>query len=107
MICDEQWVISVIVLLSVNIKFNSMSTVAMDYSLHQPGTETYSITFLPGEMSDKCRFILILEDSHLEESETFFMSLESANPVVDLTLNMSRVTILDNDGGLSNEFIEY
>ena len=46
-----------------------------------------------------CQTILILEDSHLEESEQFFLTLDTTNPVADLDPSMSTVTILDNDGG--------
>ena len=73
--------------------------VGSDYSLQQPGMQSYPIAFLPGEMLSMCQTILILEDSHLEESEQFFLTLDTTNPVADLDPSMSTVTILDNDGG--------
>lgn len=69
-----------------------------DYSLQQPGQQSYSITFFPGEMSDECRPVLILEDSSLEENETFTMTLETTNNLTDLDPTVSTVTIIDNDG---------
>ena len=60
--------------------------------------QSYTITFLPGEMHSVCQTILILEDNHLEESEQFFLILETTNPVVNLDPSMSTVSILDNDG---------
>ena len=80
------------------------STVGSDYSLQEPGSQSYSITFLPGEMSE-CRFVLILEDSLLEENEMFAMSLATTTSVADLDPSTSTVTILDNDGELQMWFM--
>lgn len=69
-----------------------------DYSLQQPGEQSYSIIFFPGEMSDECRPVLILEDSRLEGNESFTMNLETTSSVADLDPTISTVTIIDNDG---------
>lgn len=71
----------------------------IDYSFQQSGQQSYSLTFLPGETSDMCRPVLILEDNRLEDSEVIVLSLETMNLVTDLDPSMSTVIILDNDGG--------
>lgn len=69
-----------------------------DYSLQQPGEQSYTIIFFPGEMSDECRPVLILEDSRLEGNESFTMNLETTSSVADLDPTISTVTIINNDG---------
>ena len=70
----------------------------MDYSLQHPEMESYSVSFLPGETTDECQLVFILEDTVLEENEVFSMSLTTGSSVVDLSPDVATVTILDNDG---------
>lgn len=76
-----------------------------DYSLQQPGEQSYSIIFFPGEISDECRPVLILEDSSLEGNESFTMNLETSSSVADLNPILSTVTVIDNDGVYSTCFL--
>ena len=82
-----------------------LHTVGMDYSLQQPGQQSYSISFLPGEMSDECRSVLILEDSVLEEDEVFTMSLQTTSLVADLNSSVATVTINDNERNFNSSVL--
>ena len=79
--------------------------VEMDYSLQHPEVESCTVSFLPGETTNECQIILILEDTVLEETEIFTMSLTTNSPVADLSPAMATVNILDNDGGLHSSFV--
>ena len=79
----------------------------MDYSLQQQGVQSYFISFLPGEMSDECQFVIILEDSALEQNEVFTISLQSTSPVADLNPSVANVIIIDNEGIIMFIFMSY
>ena len=49
-------------------------------------------------MSDECQFVIILEDSALEQNEVFTISLQSTSPVADLNPSVANVIIIDNEG---------
>ena len=45
----------------------------------------------------QCDQVIIINDSILENNETFFVELESTDDVVDVLLNSAPVTIIDDD----------
>jgi len=45
----------------------------------------------------QCDQVIIINDSILENNETFFVQLESTDDVVNVSLNSAPVTIIDDD----------
>ena len=45
----------------------------------------------------QCDQVIIINDSILENNETFFVELESTDDVVNVLLNSAPVTIIDDD----------
>ena len=57
-----------------------------------------TLTFTPSDSSEQCEYIIILQDSILEDPENFLVHLDTSDEDVKLQYNYSTVTILDNDG---------
>jgi len=68
-----------------------ISAANMDFS-----TTSAVLTFSVST-STQCEQVTIIDDIILENSEIFFMQLESTDPAVEITLGSAPVTILDND----------
>ena len=57
-----------------------------------------TLTFTPSDSSEQCEYIIILQDSILEDPENFLVHLATSDEDVKLQYNYSTITILDNDG---------
>jgi hypothetical protein len=62
--------------------------------------DSFNTTFTSGSMygATRCVNITILEDGALEGDQTFTVMLTTSDPNVVIGINMTVVTIMDNDG---------
>ena len=76
------------------------STAGSDYT--QPGVST--VTFGPGQTSASYS-VPIVDDSNIEDTETFTAILSTTDSDVNIGDNTATVTILDDDGELFTVFV--
>ena len=58
---------------------------------------TSAVLTFNASTSLQCDQVIIINDSILENNETFFVQLESSDDVVTVSLNSAPVTIIDDD----------
>ena len=58
---------------------------------------TSAVLIFNASISHQCESLTILNDTILENNETFFVQMESIDPAVNITLDSASVTILDDD----------
>ena len=58
---------------------------------------TSAVLIFNASISHQCESVTILNDTILENNETFFVQLESTDPSVNISLGSALVTILDDD----------
>jgi len=68
---------------------------------------TSAVLSFNASISHQCESVTILNDTILENNETFFVQLETINPAVNITLGSAPVTILDDDCECENYMIVY
>ena len=55
------------------------------------------MTFAPSDNGRKCLNVTILDDSLVERTESFMLTLVTFDPAVSLSRNEATVTIIDDD----------
>ena len=58
---------------------------------------TSAVLIFNASISHQCESVTILNDTILENNETFFVQLETIDPAVNISLGSVPVTILDDD----------
>ena len=76
--------------------FLSCTIVGVDYQSQEAG-ESFSISFMPGEIADKCEMVVIIDDNLFEGNEVFTMILQNTSAVAKLDPCNTTVIIIDND----------
>ena len=92
----------VLILSGINYKIQCFSVVDTQYFIFAYAANTdFSITSavltFNASTSLRCEQVTITDDTILENSEIFFMQLESTDPAVEITLGSAPVTIFDDD----------
>jgi len=67
------------------------------YAANMDFSTTSAVLTFNASTSLRCEQVTITDDTILENSEMFFIQLESTDPAVNITLGSAPVTILDND----------